>query len=178
MPEFTVAVKHNFETAHRLPHLGGKCQSLHGHSWWAEITLAAPYDPDAGTVAEFGTVKTRLRSWIDEHLDHGVMLGLADPLAGPLNAHGCKVYRFGAAHLSDGLGWPTVENVAALLARVGDHLLDADLQARVVRCRVTETHVNAAEWTAGPLSRVRLPVWGPLRTGRPPAVGMPTPGQR
>lgn len=136
-----VTVRHNFEAAHRLPHLPGKCTSLHGHSWWAEITVQAP-DPADGLVVEFGPFKRELRTWIDTHLDHGTLLGPDDPLLPVLRTHG-KVYEVP--------GWPTVENVAALLAHIA-HTALADLAhapgAHVSRVHLTETHVNAATWTA------------------------------
>lgn len=140
-------MRHNFETAHRLPELGGKCTSLHGHSWWAEWTIVGAYNPGLGTVAEFGAVKHLLRSWVDANLDHGTMLGDTDPLATVLEDAGCKVYRFDADHLSRGLRWPTVENTAELLGRVGGTLL-RQLGAQVYRVRVNETHVNSAVWCA------------------------------
>jgi len=136
-----VTVRHNFETAHRLPHLPGKCVSLHGHSWWAEITVTAPA-LESGLVVEFGPFKRAVRVWIDEHLDHGVMLGPDDPLLPILRTHG-KVYEVP--------GWPTVENVAALLADVGAdalHKLRRAPGAGVTRVHVQETHVNAATWNA------------------------------
>ena len=37
-----VKLLHNAETAHRLPHLGGKCTSLHGHSWQIQVTASFP----------------------------------------------------------------------------------------------------------------------------------------
>lgn len=138
-----VSVKHNFETAHRLPHLPGKCISLHGHSWWTEVTVQAPELDPAGLVVEFGPFKKHIRTWIDEHLDHGVMLGPTDPLVPVLRANACKV------HAVD--GYPTVENVAALLADVAGRGLRELLHApgaRVTRVHVQETHVNAATWTA------------------------------
>ncbi|WPR52829.1 6-carboxytetrahydropterin synthase [Streptomyces albidoflavus] len=138
----SVTVRHNFETAHRLPHLPGKCESLHGHSWWAEITVTAPQLAD-GLVVEFGPFKQRIRRWIDDHLDHGVMLGPHDPLVPLLRAHTTKVHQVP--------GWPTVENVAALLADVA-HTALLDLRrapgAAVTRVHVQETHVNAATWHA------------------------------
>lgn len=137
-----VTVRHNFETGHRLPHLPGKCQSLHGHSWWMEATVEAP-ELAHGLVVEFGPFKKELRWWIDEHLDHGVMLGPDDPLVALLAAHGCKVHEVP--------GWPTVENVAGLLARVAGEALTELVRApgaRVTQVRVSETHVNAATWTA------------------------------
>lgn len=137
-----VTVRHNFETGHRLPHLPGKCVSLHGHSWWAEVTVEAD-EMAAGLVVEFGPFKKLLREWIDTHLDHGVMLGPDDPLVPILRANDCKVYEVE--------GWPTVENVAALLADVASKALTDLVRApgaRVTRVHVQETHVNAAAWTA------------------------------
>lgn len=152
----SVVVRHNFETAHRLPELGGKCQNLHGHSWWCEITVAAPAMPD-GTVVEFGALKARLREWIDTWLDHGAMLGVGDPLVPALLHEGSKVCRFGAAdprgpaesHAA-AFPWPTVENVAHLLANVAQEILaalDHAPAAGVTRVTVHETHVNSAQWS-------------------------------
>lgn len=150
-----VHVRHNFETAHRLPHLGGKCQNLHGHSWWVDITIEAPELAPDGTVVEFGDLKSKLRAWMDHHLDHGVMLGFADPLVPVLTTEG-KVFVFGRADpkLEDetfaaDLKWPTVENVAVLLARVATILLGELIRAvdaEVTAVKVHETHVNAASW--------------------------------
>lgn len=137
-----ITVRSNFEAAHRLPHLPGKCTSLHGHSWWAEVTVEAPA-LEGGLVVEFGPLKKHLKAWIDEHLDHGVLLGPDDPLVPLLRAHGCKVYEVE--------GWPTVENMAALLAaRAADALatLVHAPGARIARVHIRETHLNAATWTA------------------------------
>ncbi|WBQ07615.1 6-pyruvoyl trahydropterin synthase family protein [Kribbella sp. CA-293567] len=144
----SVVVRHNFEAGHRLPQLGGKCQNLHGHSWWAEVTVSGR--PDAtGVVVDFGVLKKALRTWIDAELDHASMLGDADPLVIPLLAAGSRVFRFGRSGPSDGLDWPTVENVALLVARVATGIV-ADLgqdHLAVSRVRVSETHLNAAEVT-------------------------------
>jgi 6-pyruvoyltetrahydropterin/6-carboxytetrahydropterin synthase len=97
----------------------------------------------AGTVVEFGPLKHAVRNWIDTHLDHGSMLDPGDPLVPLLRANDCKVYEVD--------GGPTVENVAALLARVTSDVLTGLVRspgARVSRVHVQETHVNAATWTA------------------------------
>lgn len=142
----TVTVRHNFETGHRLPQLRGKCTSLHGHSWWAEVTVTSDTTP---LVVEFGAFKARFRQWIDLHLDHGLMLGVDDPLLPVLRKEG-KVFIFGELQ-AVGLDWPTVENTAALLARVADSCL-AEVEhhrtAAVTGVTVSETHVNKAGWAA------------------------------
>jgi 6-pyruvoyltetrahydropterin/6-carboxytetrahydropterin synthase len=139
----SVTVRHNFETAHRLPHLSGKCQNLHGHSWWAEVTVEAHAVDARGAVVEFGAFKARLREWIDRELDHGAMLHRDDELADLLEHAGCKVYR--TRH------YPTVENTARMLAGIAEAIL-TDLEhaagARVTRVHVSETHVNGASWDA------------------------------
>lgn len=139
----SVTVRHNFETAHRLPELGGKCFNLHGHSWWAEITVAAPKLNEDGIVVEFGAFKRSVREWIDHHLDHGAMLGSYDPLLPILSSMGCKTFEFEDA-------WPTVEATAELLASVASGLLATVPHAegaRVVNVDVRETAVNEASWT-------------------------------
>lgn len=147
----SVVVKHNFETAHRLPFLDGKCVNLHGHSWWAEVTLFGDVDRD-GILVDFATIKRGLRDWIDAALDHGTMLGYDDPLIVPLTRAGCKVFVFDptvgpcARRVSPNLRplhWPTVENVAELIRRITLGLI-ANLDGLSVHVRVEETHVNAA----------------------------------
>jgi 6-pyruvoyltetrahydropterin/6-carboxytetrahydropterin synthase len=144
----SVTIRHNFETAHRLPHIGGKCQNLHGHSWWADVTVSGEAGVN-GIVVEFGDLKRHLRQWIDLHLDHGAMLGRDDELVPALKGAGSKVFVFGEAEPSFGLDWPTVENVAELLVRVAAECVRAGgwPGARVSRVTVRETHVNAAEVT-------------------------------
>lgn len=143
----TVTVRHNFETAHRLPHIGGKCRNIHGHSWNVEVSISGPLT-EQGIVLDFGTLKKHLRAWIDDRLDHGAMLGWQDPLVPAFEGDGTKTFIF---HPSDPLTtemeWPTVENVALLIARVAHDLLATHhLPGSVTRVVVSETAVNTAEW--------------------------------
>lgn len=151
-----ITITHAFEAAHRLPHLGGKCRNIHGHSWRVEVAVAAPSLSGDGTVVEFGPFKQALRRWIDDHLDHGAMLGTGDSLLAAFQADGSKVFRFGASTddslspetFAADLSWPTVENVAVLLGRASTQLLlalpHAD-NAYVARVAIDETAVNRAE---------------------------------
>jgi 6-pyruvoyltetrahydropterin/6-carboxytetrahydropterin synthase len=140
---YEIMIRHNFETAHRLPHIPGKCRSLHGHSWWAEITVGAHQLNGDGLVVEFGPFKKLMREWIDRELDHGSVLGAADPLIPLLAANDCKVFT-----IPD--GWPTVEAVAALIFSVAEEQLwtieNASSDARILRVTVRETAVNSATW--------------------------------
>lgn len=140
----SISVDHTFEAGHRLPHIPGKCTSLHGHSWRVKVVVCAPAPDDRGMVVEFGPFKQTLRQWIDTHLDHGLMLGATDPLAPVLAEHG-KVFQF---YEIDGQ-WPTVENVAQLIGRVATEILltvPAAPEAFVAAVDLQETTVNGAMW--------------------------------
>lgn len=164
----TITLKHNFEAAHRLPHLGGKCANLHGHSWWVEVAVSAPVWSADYTVVEFGGFKAMMRDWIDTHLDHGAMLGVDDPLGEVLQAEKSKLYVFGVD--TQIAAWPTVEAVAALLAEKAAVWLTSapgtPRGARISRVVVRETHVNAAEFEPPLLSRASAveQMWTPEKT--------------
>lgn len=152
----SVVIRHGFEAAHRLPHLGGTCASIHGHSWRVAVTVTASALAADGTVTEFGALKRAVRSWLDSHLDNGAMLGAADSLLAAVTADGSKTFRFGAgADASEGeqqacdLPWPTVEAVAILISRVAGGLLDTIPRADgslVSKVAVAETSSNTAVW--------------------------------
>lgn len=150
-----VQVRHNFETAHRLPFLPGKCQSLHGHSWWTDITLKVNVAngwisgmDENGISTEYGKVKGLIRDWIDTNLDHGTMLGYMDPLVGLLYEANdpTKLFVFGQ-HTPREMPWPTVEAVATLLQQKVQAIMDQSDgvgHIKVVAVKVQETAVNSA----------------------------------
>lgn len=150
----SITVRVGFETAHRLPHLGGKCVNVHGHSWTAEVTIhATVLSPDT-TVIEFGAVKSGLRAWIETYLDHATMLGATDSLMDAFIKDGTRVFRFGTEAsapetLAADLRWPTVEAVAVLLFRVARQTV-AELSGapgvRVDAVVVSETSANSARY--------------------------------
>jgi 6-pyruvoyltetrahydropterin/6-carboxytetrahydropterin synthase len=156
-----ITVKHNFETAHRLPFLGGKCENLHGHSWWVTFAIYntahdTGVDVD-GISAEYGEVKRIVRGWIDKYLDHGTMLGQADPLNVLAATHDFdlreyigKVFLFGYEHDYAPKPWPTVESVAEMLSFKIQEALDEVFEGLYVdRVELQETHVNGVVYIQG-----------------------------
>lgn len=67
-----------FDAGHRLVNHEGKCRNLHGHRWAVEVTISAPSRDAVGRVIDFGEVKKVLGQWIDEHLDHNMILNEDD----------------------------------------------------------------------------------------------------
>ena len=63
--------------AHRQHRHGGRCRWVHGHGWTIRVTFGAR-EPDAhGFVVDFGGLDA-FHGWIDEHLDHGILLSRDD----------------------------------------------------------------------------------------------------
>lgn len=146
MSYHSVTVRARFETGHRLPHLPGKCVNLHGHSWNAHITVATRTLDPGDMVMDFSALKKSICDFTDQYLDHGMMLGTADPYAQAFHDEGIKVYRFGTDPHTEGLSWPTVESVAVLLGRVTTDLISLHPHLWLVSAAVSETENNTATY--------------------------------
>jgi 6-pyruvoyltetrahydropterin/6-carboxytetrahydropterin synthase len=85
----------------------GKCKYLHGHNGRAIITIEAPRLDERGMVLDFSDIKRVVSNWIDNHLDHRMILHREDPLVEVLRQHGEPL------HLIDVN--PTAENIARLI---------------------------------------------------------------
>jgi 6-pyruvoyltetrahydropterin/6-carboxytetrahydropterin synthase len=92
---------------HRLLNYEGKCRHLHGHNGRAVIALEAPALDGRGMLVDFGEIKRHLQRWIDEHLDHTMLLCRDDPILPVLQERGERVYVMEAN--------PTAENIACLI---------------------------------------------------------------
>jgi 6-pyruvoyltetrahydropterin/6-carboxytetrahydropterin synthase len=113
-----------FEAAHRLPHHGGKCKHLHGHSYRVEVQVEAVVDPSTGISVDFGDMKP-LGKWIDDYLDHATLVWRGDsPLLSFLSDGGQKHF------ITDSP--PTAETLALLLRAVASELIVGG-SARFVR---------------------------------------------
>ena len=104
---FTVTKSISFCYGHRLLRYSGKCRFLHGHNGRAEITLTAKKLDHRGMVVDFTDVKGVVGKYIDEHLDHKMILSAQDPMLPLLQKSGEPHYVIA--------GNPTAENIAKLI---------------------------------------------------------------
>lgn len=104
---FSVTREITFCYGHRLLDYNGKCRHLHGHNGRAVITLATPELDDLGMVVDFSQLKQVVGSWIDETLDHKMLLHKDDPILPFLQKQDEPV------HVLDVN--PTAENIARLI---------------------------------------------------------------
>ncbi len=121
----------DFCYGHRLPGDPGKCGHLHGHNARAEIVLEAVELDGRGMVADFADVDRMMKAWIDENLDHRMLLQRDDPLAEILQAAGEPVFLMDAN--------PTAEVIARLL-----FVKARELKLPAVEVRLWETHDSLA----------------------------------
>ena len=92
---------------HRLLDYEGKCKYLHGHNGTAVISLEGESLVHLGMVVDFSKLKQTLGKWIDDHLDHRMILHRDDPALEYLRAQGEPIY---VMDLN-----PTAENIAKLI---------------------------------------------------------------
>ncbi|MCH6566886.1 MAG: 6-carboxytetrahydropterin synthase [Nitrospinae bacterium] len=104
---YTVTKQIHFCYGHRLLNYDGKCRWLHGHNGLVEIALAAEKLDERGMVYDFTIIKQVVQAWIDEHLDHKMILHRDDPLVSTLQEHGDPLYLLDEN--------PTAEAIARLI---------------------------------------------------------------
>jgi 6-pyruvoyltetrahydropterin/6-carboxytetrahydropterin synthase len=92
---------------HRLLNYDGKCRYLHGHNGRVVITLAAAQLDPLGMVMDFSHIKEVVSAWIDEVLDHRMLLHEDDPVLPVLRQQGEPVFVMKVN--------PTAENIARLI---------------------------------------------------------------
>ena len=76
---FRVSREIHFCYGHRLLNYDGKCKHLHGHNARVIVTLQSDGLDSRGMVLDFGEIKRSLSAWIDEALDHRMVLHQEDP---------------------------------------------------------------------------------------------------
>jgi 6-pyruvoyltetrahydropterin/6-carboxytetrahydropterin synthase len=77
---YSVTVKIEFCYGHRLWNYEGKCHRLHGHNATVEIEVTDDRLTEQGFVVDFTVLKKEIKGWIDENIDHRMILGPDDPM--------------------------------------------------------------------------------------------------
>ncbi|HEY3174876.1 MAG TPA: 6-carboxytetrahydropterin synthase [Candidatus Polarisedimenticolia bacterium] len=85
---YTVTETVYFCYGHRLLEYRGKCIHPHGHNGKVEIKLAADRLDRLGMVVDFSEIGEAMKGWVDDHLDHRMLLRRDDPLCEVLRKMG------------------------------------------------------------------------------------------
>ena len=119
---FRVTQELRFCYGHRLLGHPGKCARLHGHNARVFLVLRAASVDAKGMVIDFDVLEQRARRYLDEALDHRMLLQQGDPACAALAGIG---EMFVALEVP-----PTAENLAKLIF---EQLLRAGLPLAEVR---------------------------------------------
>src|SRR5688572_7175939 len=109
---FRVSREIDFCYGHRLLNYDGKCRFLHGHNGHAVIAIEAASLDERGMVMDFTDIKRYVAAWIDENLDHRMLLHKDDPYVPILKDLGEPLFLMDEN--------PTAENIARL---IGDYAI-------------------------------------------------------
>ncbi len=104
---FQVTQQIEFCYGHRLLNYDGKCKHLHGHNGKAVIVLESEQLDSRGMLVDFSDIKRSVRTWIDEQLDHRMILCESDPAVPFLKQQGEPLFLLPEN--------PTAENIAKLI---------------------------------------------------------------
>lgn len=131
MPQITRRLE--FDAGHRILGHEGKCRHLHGHRYAAEITVRTIALDGIGRVVDFGVIKSEVGEWIDESLDHNLLLNSDDSLVYVLHDQNER-HPFLMPY-----GNPTAENIAQLIFEKSVELLAPWTELEVQHIRIYET---------------------------------------
>lgn len=104
---FRVTREIDFCYGHRLLDYDGKCKFLHGHNGRAVIALEGENLDSRGMVIDFADIKRVVSTWIDDNLDHRMILHRDDPAVPSLQKLGEPLFLVDVN--------PTAENIARLI---------------------------------------------------------------
>jgi 6-pyruvoyltetrahydropterin/6-carboxytetrahydropterin synthase len=131
---YSVTKKIEFCYGHRLLEYDGICKHPHGHNAVAEIEVRTGSLDNRNMVCDFSDIKRIVKGWIDEKIDHQMILRFDDPLVGPLRDLGEPMFIVDSN--------PTVEHIAKIIF---DYAQSQRLP--VVRVTVWETPTSFASYT-------------------------------
>lgn len=145
----------HFCYGHRLLNYEGKCRYLHGHNGRVEIELGSERLDERGMVRDFNEIKETIQAWIDQELDHKMLLNRKDSALPLLRQLGEPVFVMETN--------PTAEAIARLI-----FTYTASQGFPVTAVRLWETDHSVATYRASPAPsarRTRTPA-RTLRRGR------------
>lgn len=139
----TVTRKAEFDAGHRVMNERMKCFNVHGHRYVAELTFDFENMEEIGYAIDFKEIKRVAATWIDDQMDHGMILNPEDrKLIETVQSLGTKTWIMslnGNAYCN-----PSVENIAKEIFIAIDHMFswlykDSETGLRLFKIKLFET---------------------------------------
>jgi 6-pyruvoyltetrahydropterin/6-carboxytetrahydropterin synthase len=107
-----ISRKGNFDSGHRVMNERMKCFNIHGHTYLYELTFSFENMEDIGYAIDFKEIKRVFAQWIDDELDHGMILNPHDTmLIETTERYGSKMWLMSLNGEGEYCN-PSVENIA------------------------------------------------------------------
>ena len=165
-----ISRKGNFDSGHRVMNEFMKCYNIHGHTYLYELTFSFENMEEIGYAIDFKEIKRVFCQWIDDILDHGMILNPKDELLiQTTKSYGTKLWLM-SLNGSGRYCNPSVENIAKevfLAMEVLSNTLykDAPTGLKIHKVTIYETpncwteclaeSISVSEWKAFNIERGR-----------------------
>ena len=111
----TITRRFEIDYGHRVLGHEGKCNNYHGHRGVIDVRVSAQGLDGLGRVIDFAVVKQALGPWLDDALDHAMVLTEGDPLIGPIRETGSRLTVLSTPTTSEHLAEYVLANASRLL---------------------------------------------------------------
>jgi len=107
-----ISRKGNFDSGHRVMNEFMKCFNIHGHTYLYELTFSFENMEEIGYAIDFKEIKRVFCQWIDDTVDHGMILNAKDTkLVETTREYGTKLWLMSLNGEGEYCN-PSVENIA------------------------------------------------------------------
>lgn len=138
----TITRHHDFCYGHRVVDHESKCKHLHGHNGRIHFTIRANDNEldDIGRVIDFSVIKQKLCTWIEDVIDHRMLIWTDDPFLFTLMELDMdSIFKVPFN--------PTAENICRWFVEdVGPRLLEGT-GCELIECTLEETRKCKATYT-------------------------------
>lgn len=143
MKTVRITKEFTFEMAHALSRYDGKCENVHGHTYYLSITVSGRPEqsqgsPKCGMVMDFSDLKMIVKEQILDHFDHALVLNETDPRQFELDKLSTKIILTPYQ--------PTCENLMLEFVNRMSMFLNDSVKLHSIRLR--ETPSCYTEWFA------------------------------
>jgi len=129
----------NFDSGHRVMNEAMKCFNIHGHTYLYDLTFSFKTMEDIGYTIDFKEIKRIGCQWIDDVLDHGLIVNPKDTVyieaAKSINNKIWKMSLNGEGKYCN----PTVENVAREVFIAMEILFESYSDLKIHQIKIHET---------------------------------------
>lgn len=107
-----ISRKCNFDSGHRVMNEAMKCFNIHGHTYLCKVEFSHGNMEEIGYAIDFKEIKRVFLQWIDDTLDHGMILNAKDEqLIQTVRDYGTKLWLMSLNGVDEYCN-PSVENIS------------------------------------------------------------------